>query len=214
MADVYVPHFNAVDDEPQLREFVRAARVAQLVTVDADGTPLATLLPVIWDGDRLLAHLARANPQWRSVRPGSTGLAIVSGPDTYISPGWYAAKAEHGRVVPTWNYSAVHLTGPVTVHDDPEWLLGMVTALTDRHESDRPAPWSVSDAPERYLTGQLKAIVGIELDVRLIEGKAKLSQNRSEADRAGVIAGLRAEDDPRAAGVADAMVAGRMLPPG
>ena len=171
-------------------------------------------MPVIWDGDRLLAHLARANPQWRSIGPGSTGLAIVSGPDTYISPGWYAAKAEHGRVVPTWNYSAVHLSGPVTVHHDPEWLLGMVSALTDRYESERAAPWAVSDAPERYVTGQLKAIVGIELEVQRIEGKAKLSQNRSDADRAGVIAGLRAEDDPRSAPVADAMAADRMLPPG
>lgn len=210
---MYVPHFNAVDDELQIRAFVRAANVAQWVTVDADGSPLATLLPVIWAGDRLLTHLARANPQWQSIRPGSTGLAIVSGPDAYISPGWYAAKAEHGRVVPTWNYTAVHLTGPMTVHHDPEWLLGMVSALTDRYESDRSAPWAVSDAPERYLAGQLKAIVGIELQVQRIEGKAKLSQNRSEADRAGVIAGLRAEDDRGAEMVAEAMAAGTMAPP-
>lgn len=200
---MYVPHFNAVNDQTQIREFVAAARVAQFVTVDADGTPLATLLPIIWDGDTVLAHLAKANPQWRSIGPDSTGLMIVSGPDAYISPAWYASKAEHGRVVPTWNYSAVHLTGPVRIHPDPEWLLDMVSRLTDRHEGGRAEPWSVSDAPERYRDGQLRAIVGIELSVHRVEAKAKMSQNRSDADREGAIAGLRAGgEEARAADLA------------
>jgi transcriptional regulator len=210
---VYVPHPTVVDDEDQVRRFVAAARIAQFVTVDADGTPLATLVPIIWDGDTVLAHLAKANPQWRSIAPGGTGLVIVTGPDAYISPAWYPSKAEHGRVVPTWNYSAVHLTGPVTVHRDPAWLLDMVSRLTDRHESDRSDdPWAVSDAPERYRNGQLRAIVGIELTVARVEAKAKMSQNRSAADRDGAIAGLRAGGAPGDAAVADAMTAGTLMP--
>lgn len=209
---MYIPHFNAVDDEAQVRAFVAAARVAQFVTVDADGTPLATLLPIIWDGDTVLAHMAKANPQWQSIAPGAPGLAIVSGPDAYISPAWYPSKAEHGRVVPTWNYTAVHLTGPVTVHRGAEWLLTMVSRLTDRHESGRPQPWAVADAPERYRDGQLRAIVGIELQVVRVEAKAKLSQNRSDADREGAIAGLRAEGGSAEAAVAADMTSGRLVP--
>jgi transcriptional regulator len=224
---VYVPHFNSVEDETQIRAFVESARVAQFVTVNADGTPVATLVPVLWDGSRVLAHLAKANPQWRSIGPHTTGLMIVSGPDAYISPAWYPAKAEHGRVVPTWNYSAVHLTGPVTVHIDPAWLLGLVSRLTDWHESGRSDPWSVADAPERYRDGQLRAIVGIELTVHSVEAKAKMSQNRSDADREGAIAGLRADAAVAAVGkvdgvadavgraadsaVADAMAAGALI---
>jgi transcriptional regulator len=207
---VYIPHANAVDDLGDVRAFVAAVRVAQLVTVDVDGTPLATLLPVMWEGDRLIAHLAKANPQWRSIGPSTIGLAIVTGPDAYISPSWYPSKAEHGRAVPTWNYSAVHLTGPVALHHEPEWLRDAVTRLTDTHEAGREHPWAVTDAPERYTAGQLRAIVGIELSVTTIEAKAKLSQNRSEVDRAGVIAGLDAEPDAAAHAVAAAMTAGRL----
>lgn len=210
LTDVYIPHVNAVDDIADIKAFVAAARVAQLVTVDGDGTPMATLLPVIWDGDRLIAHVSRANPQWRSIGPSTSGLAIVTGPDAYISPSWYPSKAEHGRAVPTWNYSAVHLTGPVTVHHEPEWLRDAVTRLTDVHEAGREHPWAVTDAPERYTTGQLRAIVGIELAVARIEAKSKMSQNRSEADRAGVVAGLRAEPGVAAHAVADAVVSGRL----
>lgn len=210
---MYIPHFNAVDDLEDARAFVAAVRVAQFITVDADGTPLATLLPVMWEGDRLIAHVAKANPQWRSITPSTVGLAIVSGPDAYITPNWYPSKFEHGRAVPTWNYSAVHLTGPVTVHHEPEWLREAVTRLTDAHEAGREHPWAVTDAPERYTTGQLRAILGIELAVTRIEAKSKMSQNRSEADRAGVIAGLRAEPDMAARAVADAVVSGRLTAP-
>ena len=115
-------------------------------------------------------------------------------------------------MVPTWNYSAVHLTGTVTVHQDPEWLLAMVSRLTDRHEAGRPDPWSVSDAPERYRTGQLRAIVGIELVVARVEAKAKMSQNRSDADREGAIAGLRTEGGPMERAVADTIAAGTLVP--
>jgi len=190
---MYVPEFNAVE-EPVAREMVAAYGAGELITVGADGYPLATLLPVMWHDDVVIAHMARANEHWRAIAPGSPALLVCGGPQAYISPSWYAAKAEHGKVVPTWNYSAVHLRGTATVHDDPEFVRRVVTRLTEVHESGRPAPWHVSDAPASYIDGMLRAIVGVELVVERVEGKAKLSQNRSEADRRGVVAGLGPTD--------------------
>ena len=188
-ASFYVPHFNAMDAD-DVRPFVAAVGTAQLVTVGADGVPDATFLPVLWEGERLVAHLARANAHWRRIVDGSPALVVVAGPDTYVSPSWYASKAEHGKVVPTWNYSAVHLRGAVHVHDDVAWVRGMVTRLTEHHEGPRAEPWAVSDAPADYVERNLRPIVGIEVVVESVEAKAKLSQNRSDADRAGVAAGL------------------------
>src|SRR5688500_7167323 len=133
---LYVPHFNVMvaDD---VRPFVDAIATAQLVTVGEDGLPDATFLPVLWEGDRLVGHLARANAHWRRIVDDSPALAIVMGPDAYVSPSWYAAKAEHGKVVPTWNYSVVHLRGRIRIHDDPDWVRALVTRLTDRHEHSR-----------------------------------------------------------------------------
>ena len=173
---------------------------------------LATLLPfafnpAVGEHGALQAHMARNNPQW-STAPTGEALAIVQGPDDYISPSWYASKAEHGRVVPTWNYSAVHLSGPVTVHDDPEWLRQAVTRLTDHHEG-RTADgerWQVDDAPTRFVDGQLRAIVGVSMVVTGVEAKAKLSQNRSDEDQAGVVEGLSGSADLGAAAVRDEMV--------
>ncbi len=170
---------------------------------------------MIWDrraeGDaglgRLLGHLAIANDQWKTALPGAQALAIVRGPQAYISPAWYESKARHGRVVPTWNYEAVHLTGTVTFHQDPEWLRAFVTRLTRLHEGGREQPWAVTDAPPEYIDGQLRAIVGVELTIAAVEAKQKLSQNRSELDREGVVAGLRAEPGPGTAAIADAMAA-------
>lgn len=187
-------------DEHEARAMVATAQVGWFVTADPEGHPAATLLPLVWTGDSVFAHMAKANPHWRTISSGASALIICSGPDAYISPTWYAAKAEHGRVVPTWNYSAVHLTGTVQVHDDQQWLLRAVTDLTDLHESERAHPWAVSDAPERFLAGQLRGIVGLEITVTGVEAKAKLSQNRSEADRHGVIAGLASEDPTVAPG--------------
>ncbi|WP_307861525.1 FMN-binding negative transcriptional regulator [Nocardioides xinjiangensis] len=191
-ASLYVPRFNVMDAD-DVRPFVRAVGTAQLVTVGADGVPDATFLPVLWEDELLVGHLARANPHWRRIVDGAPALAVVSGPDAYVSPSWYATKAEHGRVVPTWNYSVVHLRGRVAVHDDPEWVRGMVTRLTDRHEQPRAEPWAVTDAPADYVEKNLRPIVGVELVVESVEAKAKLSQNRSEEDRAGVARGLAAE---------------------
>ena len=220
---MYIPRHFGLEDRAQISEFVAVAGAADLVTFD--GAELtATLLPVIWDQDdstshassngngdgagygRLLGHIALANRQWETAQPGVPALAIVHGPQAYISPNWYASKREHGRVVPTWNYVTVHFTGPVTFHRDPEWLRGLVTRLTTKYEHLRAQPWQPSDAPPAVIDGQLRGIVGVEMTVTRVEAKAKLSQNRGAADRAGAIEGLRGQDDPGSAGIADLMV--------
>ena len=205
---MYVPHHFALDDPAEVVALVASVGSADLVTAGPDGTPVATLLPIMWQParDRIVAHMARANPHWRLITGDVPALAIVNAAQAYVSPSWYASKAEHGRVVPTWNYSAVHLSGTLRVHDDPDWVREAVTMLTELHESGREPGWAVSDAPERYVEGQLKAIVGIEMTVTSVEAKAKLSQNRSDADRVGVVAGLLAE--PGATDVASAMQRG------
>jgi transcriptional regulator len=201
---MYVPRFNTMD-EAELPRLVAAVGSAELITVDPDGYPSATLLPVIWDEDRLVFHMARANQHWKAIVAGGPALAVVAGPQAYVSPAWYPSKEEHGRVVPTWNYTAVHFTGRVQVHDDPEWVRAAVTSLTDLNELPRDLPWAVSDAPERYLEKQLRAIVGIELAIEKVEGKAKLSQNRSEEDQSGVVDGLLREGGDREHEVAGLM---------
>lgn len=202
---MYVPRFNALTDEAEVRRLVASVGAGELITTGPEGYPLATRLPLVWDGDRVLVHMAWANPHWRSIAEATPALLVVTGPEAYVSPGYYPSKAEHGRVVPTWNYSAVHLTGRLTVRTDPDWLRAQVGHLTDTMESGRPHPWSVDDAPAAYVDQQLKAIVGLELAVERVEGKVKLSQNRSEEDRAGVVAGLRATGLRRDADVAEEM---------
>ncbi|HUC32326.1 MAG TPA: FMN-binding negative transcriptional regulator [Ilumatobacteraceae bacterium] len=204
---MYVPAFSAIDDD-EARAIVADIGSGWLVTASADGPPTATLMPVLWRDDRVVAHMARANPHWREIADGTPGLLIVGGPEAYISPSWYASKAEHGRVVPTWNYLAVHLSGSVTIRPESEWVRALVTDLTEHHERDRVDRWHVTDAPDEFIDAQLKAIVGVEMLVERVEGKAKLSQNRTDADRRGVVAGLGAEDGGRdAAVIAVAMAA-------
>ncbi|WLQ06405.1 FMN-binding negative transcriptional regulator [Arthrobacter oryzae] len=189
---MYTPaHFAAGPDS--VRELLTRPAAANLVTMTRQGL-LATLLPFVFDpsgGEHgaLHTHVARNNPQWSEPVIGEA-LAIIQGADAYISPSWYASKAEHGRVVPTWNYSTAHVYGTLVIHDDPAWLAGQVRRLTDRHEEDSDHPWSVDDAPERFISGQLRAIVGLELVITRIEAKTKLSQNRPDADIDGVVAGL------------------------
>lgn len=189
---MYVPqHFTMPEDE--VRELLLTHGAADLVTSTAQGL-LATLLPFVFDehvGEHgaLLGHLARNNEQWRQAATGEA-LVIVRGPDAYVSPSWYAAKAEHGRVVPTWNYVTVHVYGSLVVHDGPAWVADVVERLTRKHEAGRSRPWAVTDAPAGFVQGQLRAIVGVELVVTRVEAKAKLSQNRSPADVAGVEQGL------------------------
>lgn len=202
---MYTPPFNRVEDEAELRTFVAHVRAGWLVTNGKDAAPSATYLPVLWRGDRVIVHLAKANSHWREIAPDTPALVIVTGPDAYVSPSWYAAKAEHGKVVPTWNYSAVHLTGLARVHENTEWLRMAVAELTHEHEQHREEPWHVTDAPSSYIDGQLRGIVGVELTVTRVEGKAKLSQNRSQADREGVVTGLRRSGRPDEQAVAEEM---------
>lgn len=198
---MYVPaHFAASPDAVQ--DLLTRPGAANLVTMTSQGL-LATLLPYVYDPDAgehgaLLGHLARNNPQW-SVPAVGEALAIIQGADAYVSPSWYASKAEHGRVVPTWNYTTAHVYGRLVIHDDPAWLSRQVRQLTGVHEAGFDHPWSVDDAPERYIAGQLRAIVGVELLITRIEAKAKLSQNRPEGDIDGVVAGLTATGHPEAA---------------
>jgi transcriptional regulator len=213
---MYLPRHFTVTDLEEISRFVDAAGAADLVTFDGS-RPVATLLPVIWDrpadlgasGDygRLLGHVAVANPQWQTAQPGALALAIVHGPQAYVSPSWYESKTRHGRVVPTWNYQTVHLTGRLTVHQDPEWLRVLVTRLTRRHEETGPRPWAVTDAPPQFIDGQLKAIVGVEVTITEVEAKNKLSQNRSTPDQAGVVEGLRGVAGSGPAAIADQMAA-------
>jgi transcriptional regulator len=209
---MYIPaHFSP--DEALVSELLEHHGAADLITVTPAGLA-ATLLPFIYvpgEGPRgaLHGHLARNNPQWRQPSAGEA-LVIVRGPDAYISPGWYASTAEHGRVVPTWNYVTAHVYGQFIVHDDPEWTEDVVRRLTAKHEAGRDRPWSPDDAPRPFIDGQLRAIVGVELAISRIEAKAKLSQNRSPADVEGVIAGLRERGDTAsAAAVARARDGGR-----
>ncbi len=155
----------------------------------------------------LRAHIARANPLWRTERHQGQSLVVFQGPQAYISPAWYEEKALSGKVVPTYNYAVVHAHGPLVVVDDPAWLLGLLERLTARHEANRPAPWKVGDAPPAYLDSMLNAIVGIELVLSRIEGKWKISQNRSPHDQAAIGVGLAADATPESAGMAALMLA-------
>jgi len=191
---MYVPAHFAPDDEA-VHELMANHGAADLVTATPGGL-MATMLPFVYDRERqvLLGHFARNNDHWRQQVVGEA-LVIMRGPDSYITPSWYAAKAEHGRVVPTWNYITAHVYGTLTVHDDPDWVAGLVRRLTDQHEAARPAPWSVDDAPARFFNGQLRAIVGVELAISRVEAKFKLSQNRPDADIDNVVKGLRESGD-------------------
>ena len=200
-----------VENRPEvLRSLVQAHPLGTLVTVGPDGLR-ADHIPFLIedDGDRaiLRAHVARANPLWRDIAADTQALVIFQGPSRYITPSWYATKRETGKVVPTYNYMVVHAHGTLRAVDDPAWVRSLVGRLTDHFESGRSAPWAVSDAPDEFVTQQLRAVVGIELPVTRLEGKWKVSQNRPAADRAGVVEGLRETGDPAAEVMASAVEA-------
>ena len=191
---MYVPPLFKEDRIDVLHDAIRRTGLATLVTLAADGL-IASHVPMLLDPDpapygTLIGHLARPNPQAHGAVPGVQGLAIFQGPDVYITPSWYATKRENGKVVPTWNYVAIHAHGPVEFFDDTERLRDVVTRLTEREEQARADPWAVSDAPAAFIDGMLKGIVGFALPIARLEGKWKMSQNRPAQDRAGVVAGL------------------------
>ncbi|NWD03425.1 FMN-binding negative transcriptional regulator [Pseudomonas gingeri] len=196
---MYTPSAFSEQDLPTLQRHIQDTRLATLVTHGKLGLQ-ASHVPLLLDRGQgpngtLYGHLARANPQWRELAEGGEILVIFPGGDAYISPSFYPAKAEHGKVVPTWNYVAVHAYGEAEVFDDVGRLRSLVSALTDRHEAGREQPWKVDDAPAQYIDSMLKAIVGFALPIQRLEGKRKLSQNRSAADIAGVQQGLAASAD-------------------
>jgi transcriptional regulator len=194
---MYLPGTFREDRVEVLHQAMRDIAFGTLVTLGEDGLE-ASHVPMLIDAapapfGTLTGHIARANPQWRALKPGIDALAIFTGPQAYVSPGWYATKRDSGKVVPTWNYVAIHAVGKVRFFDDAERLRGIVAALTDRHEAGRAEPWKVTDAPAGYIDGMLKAIVGFELAIARLEGKWKMSQNRPAADHAGIVAGLADE---------------------
>lgn len=204
---MYVPRHFAEDDVGVLAGLVRSAGFGHLVVGGPDGLT-STPLPFVVDDElrAVRAHVARPNGVWRPAP--CDALLIVAVADAYVSPSWYPSKAEHGEVVPTWNYEVVHVHGRLTAHDDAAWVARQVRDLTDEHEAAMERPWSVDDAPGEYLDRMLRGIVGLDLEVARVEGKRKLSQNRPEADRLGAMSGLdalAAAGSGRAALVASAM---------
>lgn len=198
---MYLPRAFVDEDLSRLHEVMQRSRLATLVTWGALGLQ-ASHLPLLLDpaagpNGTLYGHLAKANPQCTELASGAEALLIFMGEDAYVSPSFYPSKAEHGKVVPTWNYVAVHAYGQPEVFTDPQRLLQVVEGLTERHEAGRPQPWKVADAPADYVDGMLKAIVGFALPIQRLEGKRKLSQNRNAEDIAGVRDGLAASADLR-----------------
>ena len=201
---MYQPTHFAETRTETLHALIGAHPLATLVTQDSAGMLQADPIPLLIDAGptplgTLRGHVARANPLWRETRGDVDALAVFHGAQSYVSPGWYPGKAEHGKVVPTWNYVVVQARGRLRAIDDANWLRALVTRLTDRFEATMRQPWHVADAPADYIEQMLRAIVGIEIEVTSLVGKWKVSQNRSAADRAGVVAGLSALDDDAAA---------------
>lgn len=210
---LYIPPAFHEGDPAILHSEIRRIGFCSLTSVGPDG-PLISHLPIFLDTaieplGQLRCHVARANPQWRDSDLSKPALAVFMGPDTYISPSWYPSKTAHGKAVPTWNYAVICARGRLEIVTDRDALLAHVAELSDRHEGAFPEPWHVSDAPADYMEKQLRAIVGFRFTIEALEGKLKLSQNRSEADRASVMAALSASSDPQARDVGAMMDARR-----
>lgn len=196
---MYMPPAFRVEDIAEIHRTMREARSATLVTATEEGL-IGTPVPMLLDetegaNGTLYAHVARSNPQWK-LQPSCEAMAIFAGPEAYVTPSWYVTKQETHKVVPTWNYVAVHAYGPVEFFDDADRLLDIVRQLTDLHELSQEDRWAVADAPADFIQGQLKAIVGLRMPITRCDAKRKVSQNRNAADRAGVIDGLSRSDRP------------------
>ncbi len=205
---MYVPDHFALGDVGECHALMRANPFATLVGHSAEEGLVATHLPTVLKPDAaemgtIEAHLGRANGHWRMFEDGGEALLIFSGPDAYIRPGWYPSKAEAGKVVPTWNYAAVHAYGRVEVMTDPAWLKAHVAELSDQQEAGRAEPWQLADAPAQFSDAMLRGIVGVKITITRLDGKLKMSQNRSLPDREGVVCGLRAMGGENEQAVAD-----------
>ncbi|MER6434435.1 FMN-binding negative transcriptional regulator [Streptomyces sp900105245] len=197
-----------VPNEAAVHELLTHHGASDLVTMTKQGL-VATLLPFEYDptaGEHgaLIGHMARANDQW-SLPVLGEAMVIVRGPEAYVTPSWYPTKAEHHRAVPTWNYVTAHVYGQLVVHDDPVWIENQIRRMTDRHEAGYTEPWSVDQAPAKFIEGQLRAVVGVELVISRIEAKFKLSQNQPAKNVDGVIRGLESRSEVHDAAVAAAV---------
>ncbi len=205
---MYIPQHFQEERPDVLARAIRDIQFALLVTA-VDGEYLATHLPMVLkhaDGAFTLeAHVARANEHWKALGAKPVSLAVFQGPQTYVSPSWYETKRQHGKVVPTWNYVVVHAHGPLQIVEEEDWLLAHLGDLVAANESRREQPWAISDAPAEFIYGMTRAIVGLRLTVDRLEGKWKMIQNRSEADRLGTSAGLSASAKPEDRAVAAVM---------
>jgi len=204
---MYVPAQFKEDRVPILHDAIRKYGFGTLVT-SSEQEMEASHLPMLLDPEpapfgTLLGHLARANPQWQRVKPGFEALAIFLGPNTYITPSWYPTKQQTGKVVPTWNYLAIHAYGSISFFDDAAELRDHVSKMTGMHEAPRAKPWAVSDAPADFVDQMVRAIVGFRLHITRLEGKWKMSQNRPQQDVSGVLEGLAREDGEAAAQIAE-----------
>ena len=190
---MYIPQANKEDRLSVLHQLMEDQPFASLITVGSSGL-FASHIPMVLEQNGgmgiLRGHISRANTQWRDHSSSVEALAIFSGPQHYITPSWYQEKEESGKVVPTWNYVVVHAYGHLKVVEDRDWLIAHLQKLTSIHEAESPAPWKISDAPAGYIASQIKGIVGLEMAIERLEGKWKVSQNRSEQDRSGVAKGL------------------------
>jgi transcriptional regulator len=195
---LYNPRWFKEDRVNVLQDEVNRVSFGTIITLAKSGI-LVSHVPMLIEGSKgdrgiLFGHVARGNMQWRESSPGGEGLAVFLGPDAYISPRWYKSKEETGKVVPTWNYIAIHVRGPVTFFEDTARIREIVTRLTEHHESYEEKPWKVTDAPPDYIDGELRQIVGFEMRIVRIEGKWKMSQNRPEADQNRVMTNLLERD--------------------
>ena len=210
---MYLPASFEETDHEQLREWVSQHPLGLLISQGPSGLQ-ASPLPFLWRKEegtpRLVAHMARANPHWKDLSQATDCLVVFQGEQAYVTPSWYPSKAATHQVVPTWNYAMVQMRGKPQVHADVQWLHQQVTHMTDHMEQVRTQPWGVDDAPESYISSQLKAIIGIEIEITEIQGKWKMSQNRHTQDAQGVVAGLSDASDPHANAAVAASVAARL----
>ncbi len=202
---MHIPKIFRQENVEELISVIEEYSFATLLTYSGGGMD-ATHLPVVLESvdEKLIlkAHIAKANPLWKKVREGSDVLVIFNGPNCYVSPSHYPTKKQHGRAVPTWNYVVVHVRGTMSFVTDPDWIYDVIDVLTAKHEASSSSPWSMSDAPREYIQRMLPAIVGVEIEVKTLEGQWKLSQNQPNANQQGVIEGLSSIDDPASQSVA------------
>ncbi len=209
---MYIPRFNLETRLDVIHNLIESHPLATLVTMSSSGL-VATHLPLVLHraegpNGTLRGHISRANSQWHDLNSSVQALAIFHGPEHYITPNWYPEKAENGKVVPTWNYAVVHAYGPITLMEDPAWLLTHLHSLVAQHESTFPQPWKISDAPEDYIASQLRGIIGIELPIHRLEGKWKVSQNKSERTLRAIERGLEELRTPESLAMRD-LVSGK-----